>query len=226
MGENRLVGKIIALEGADAAGKGTQVALLRSRIEALGLAVAVYDFPRYETFFGQEIARYLDPGNQLFDKTDPFLMALLYAEDRLGALPQMREDLDRGCCLLLNRYVSSNLAHGAAKYQTMEEAKKFMEKILHVEYVLHRLPLPDLEIFLNVTSGWAARQAAIRRKGRVDAAEADLPYQERTSLMYRWLCENQPNWARIDCYIVGFDTLSREEIHEAIWDEVVKRGWS
>lgn len=229
MDRSTLAGKFIVIEGGDGSGKGTQVALLKERVEAMGIPVRVYDFPRYDTFFGQEVARLLRGEYGPLSSVDPFLAALLYAGDRLDAAPQMRADLSGGCFLIANRYVSSNLAHGGAKYRSLEEAARFVTKVEYLEYAVNCLPRADLQLFLDVPAARARLLLAGKGEreymgGRgVDLAEADLSHQEKAVMMYRWLCENKPYIARLDCTSEAGELLSIEEIHQRIWSEICSR---
>ena len=53
-------GKLIALEGIDGSGKRTQLDLLARELDARGLATLRISFPRYESFFGKLVGRYLN----------------------------------------------------------------------------------------------------------------------------------------------------------------------
>src|SRR5216684_4178204 len=53
-------GKLIALEGIDGSGKRTQLDLLASELDARGLATFRISFPRYESFCGELVGRYLN----------------------------------------------------------------------------------------------------------------------------------------------------------------------
>ena len=52
---------LIAIEGIDGSGKGTQTAQLAKRAEESGLSVSVFSFPGYaKNVFGEAIGRYLN----------------------------------------------------------------------------------------------------------------------------------------------------------------------
>jgi dTMP kinase len=53
-------GKLIVVEGADGAGKATQVKMLLERFRGEGIPVETLEFPRYEdSFFGSYIKEWL-----------------------------------------------------------------------------------------------------------------------------------------------------------------------
>ena len=226
MDRKPIEGSLIVLEGGDGSGKGTQVDLLKDRLEESGYTVRVYDFPRYDTFFGQEVGALMRGEYGSLNKVHPFLAAMLYAGDRLDAAPQMKADLKGGCVVLCNRYVASNLAHGGAKYLSMAEAARFIQKVEFMEYGANNLPVPDLQLFLDVPVEYAQEMLAskgervyLRGKG-VDLAEADLGHQEKAVWMYRWLCENRQNFVRIECEQLGDVDVEKEFRHELIWAEI------
>lgn len=225
MDRKPIKGALIVFEGGDGSGKGTQVSLLKERLEGRGHYVKVYDFPRYERFFGQEVGALMRGDYGPLNKVHPFLAAMLYAGDRLDAAPQMRVDL-KGCVVLCNRYVSSNLAHGAAKCSDLDSAVRFIQKVEFMEYGINNLPQPDLQLFLDVPAEGAVRMLSTKGErvymgGRgMDLAEADLGHQEKVGMMYRWLCENRRGYVRIDCALEFGEVKTKEEIEALIWDEI------
>lgn len=222
-------GKLVVLEGGDGSGKGTQVGRLTERLRGLGHDVSIFDFPRYGTFYGQKVGMLLNGGFGRLSEVPPFLAAMLYAGDRLDAAPQMRSDLAGRGVVLCNRYVASNLAHGGAKYTDVNEALAFIQDVEFMEYGVNALPRPDLQLFLDVPAVHA--QEMLMTKGEreymggkgLDLAEADLSHQEKTVMTYRWLCENRPNFVRIECTKLGDVEKEKEIRHELIWAEINRR---
>ena len=99
---------LVVLEGLDGAGKSTQVRKLRKYLESVCGDVDYIHFPRYDSpVYGSLISRFLRGDFGDIDSVHPQLVALLYAEDRHQAAPQMKAALSAGKTILLDRYVYS-----------------------------------------------------------------------------------------------------------------------
>ena len=137
----------------------------------------------------------------------PQLVALLFAEDRHGAAPEMKRTLQSGGHVLLDRYVYSNIAYQCAKLSNQEEADELREWIFNTEYGNFDLPVPDLNIFLDVPIGFVESKLKSQRagtdrnylEGGQDIHEADIEFQKRVRDIYRKQCLKDPKFIRIDC---------------------------
>lgn len=199
---------LVVLEGLDGAGKSTQVKKLRSYLEGLYGSLEYIHFPRYDApVYGDLISRFLrgDFGNN--ESVHPQLVALLFAEDRHGAAPFMKTCLEDGKCVLLDRYVYSNIAYQCAKLSDPDEAERLRDWIFNTEYGSFELPVPDLNIFLDVPIGFVESKLKSQRggddreylNGAQDIHEADIEFQKRVRAIYRRQCELDPRFIRIDC---------------------------
>ncbi len=199
---------LVVLEGLDGAGKSTQVKKLRSYLESLYGSIEYIHFPRYDApVYGDLISRFLrgDFGNN--ETVHPQLVALLFAEDRHGAAPGMKAELAGGRCVLLDRYVYSNIAYQCAKLADNQEAEALRDWIFNTEYGSFGLPKPDLNIFLDVPISFVESKLAGARggddreylNGAQDIHEADIEFQKRVRDIYRRQCELDPKFIRIDC---------------------------
>ena len=195
---------LIALEGIDGSGKGTQSQLLVERLEADGHRVALLSFPRYaHTFFGARIGDYLNGRFGSLGAVDPFLASLLFAGDRFESKPVLERALAEHDYVVLDRYVASNIAHQGAKAGDFEARAELVRRIEHVEFTLHGLPRPDLTIWLDLPVPLAVRLIAEKAKrsytdAAADLHEADESYLRRVALVYRELSAN-PGWVRVGC---------------------------
>src|ERR1700688_465190 len=147
-------GKLIAIEGIDGSGKRTQLDLLSSELDARGLATFRISFPRYDSFFGKLVGRYLNGEFGALDAVDPHLSALLYAGDRLEAKPDIDAALSAGKIVLADRYIASNMAHQSARV-SHELREGFFAWLRRLGYGVYGLPAGDLVIFLRVPASAA-----------------------------------------------------------------------
>lgn len=199
---------LVVLEGLDGAGKSTQVKKLRTYLESLFGSLEYVHFPRYDApVYGDLISRFLRGDFGSNEAVHPQLVALLFAEDRHGAAPQMRKTLAEGGHILLDRYVYSNIAYQCAKLSDQDEAEKLRDWVFNTEYGDFELPKPDLNIFLDVPISFVESKLKSDRAGQdrdylegaQDIHEADIEFQKRVRAMYTRQCELDPKFIRIDC---------------------------
>ena len=199
---------LVVLEGLDGAGKSTQVKKLREYLESIFGSLEYIHFPRYDApVYGELISRFLRGDFGSNEAVHPQLVALLFAEDRHGAAPDMKRVLASGGTVLLDRYVYSNIAYQCAKLKDAEEAADLREWICNTEYGDFDLPRPDLNIFLDVPIGFVESKLKSQRGGAdrdyldggQDIHEADIEFQKRVRDIYRRQCEIDPKFIRIDC---------------------------
>lgn len=199
---------LIVLEGLDGAGKSTQVARLREYLNQRCGGLEYIHFPRYDApVYGDLIGKFLRGGFGSIGAVHPQLVALLYAEDRHAAVPQMRTALAAGRPVLLDRYVYSNIAYQCAKFADAAQREELRQWILDTEYGTFGLPRPDLNLFLDVPIGFveehlhAPRDGADRDylAGGQDIHEADIRFQAAVRDIYREQALRDPRFLRIDC---------------------------
>ena len=199
---------LVVLEGLDGAGKSTQVKKLRNYLESLFGTIEYIHFPRYDApVYGELISRFLRGDFGSNEAVHPQLVALLFAEDRHGAAPGMKDILSKGGTVLLDRYVYSNIAYQCAKLKDDSEAQKLRDWIFNTEYGDFSLPKPDLNIFLDVPISFVEKKLQSSREGHdrdyldgaQDIHEADIEFQKRVRSIYRKQCESDPDFIRIDC---------------------------
>lgn len=199
---------LVVLEGLDGAGKSTQVKKLRTYLESLFGSLEYIHFPRYDApVYGDLISRFLRGDFGSNEQVHPQLVALLFAEDRHGAAPEMKATLKAGGHVLLDRYVYSNIAYQCAKLPNPNHAEDLREWIFNTEYGAFDLPRPDLNIFLDVPIGFVESKLKSNRggadrnylEGGQDIHEADIEFQKRVRAIYQRQCEIDPKFIRIDC---------------------------
>ena len=199
---------LVVLEGLDGAGKSTQVKKLRTYLESLYGSLEYVHFPRYDALvYGDLISRFLRGDFGSNESVHPQLVALLFAEDRHGAAPAMKETLEKGGVILLDRYVYSNIAYQCAKLKNDQEAEALRDWIFNTEYGDFALPKPDLNIFLDVPISFVESKLKADRAGDdrdylaggQDIHEADIEFQKKVRAIYQRQCELDPKFIRIDC---------------------------
>ena len=223
---------LIVLEGLDGAGKSTQVKRLKAYLERRCEALRYIHFPRYDApVYGDLIGRFLRGDFGSVESVHPQLVALLFAEDRHGAAPEMTQALEDGATVLLDRYVYSNVAYQCAKLPDAQEAERLRRWILETEYGPFGLPRPDLNIFLDVPIGFVEQSLAAHREGAErdyldggsDIHEADLSLQRRVREMYRSQAAMDPNFIVVDCADNRGAMLPPDAISEKVKSVVDKK---
>lgn len=227
---------LFVIEGLDGVGKSTQVKRLRRYLEDLPQPLDYIHFPRYDApVYGELISRFLRGDFGANDVVHPQLVALLYAEDRHGAAPDMKRTLENGGNVLLDRYVYSNVAYQCAKVSDVLERKSLRKWIVDTEYGDFGLPRPDLNIFLDVPLGFVERKLRGQRggadrdylEGCRDIHEADMDFQRRVREVYVEQCGEDPRFISIDCSDREGNMLPPDAIFakiRAAVDNVLKGG--
>ncbi|MHC4697492.1 MAG: dTMP kinase [Planctomycetota bacterium] len=192
---------LIAIEGIDGVGKGTQSALLVKRLQNVGRRPHLLSFPAYSTFFGSLVAEYLNGAFGTLHSLDARLAALLYALDRWHVFQGLRSaayDI-----IVVDRYVPSNVAHHAAKL-TAVERDGLIDWIQHLEYTVFGLVVPDLVILLDADPEIALRQVASKPvrsyTSKVhDLHESDSVYIRRVREVFLDLARRNPDFVVVRC---------------------------
>lgn len=226
---------LIVLEGLDGAGKSTQVRMFREYLESVCPKVEYIHFPRYDApVYGELISKFLRGGFGSIGTVHPQLVALLFAEDRHGAAPLIRETLEEGGTVLLDRYVYSNIAYQCAKLASDIEAEELRRWILETEYGQFGLPLPDLNLYLDVPISFVEKSLASHRDGDdrsylhggSDIHEADIAFQCRVRDFYRRQVGLDPTFLTVGCSDADGRMLAPDLIFNKIKDtyENSKKG--
>jgi dTMP kinase len=193
---------LVAIEGIDGSGKGTQAERLRAGLVADGVSCSLMSFPRYEaTLFGRAVGDFLNGRFGTLEQVDPHLAALLYAGDRLESRDDLLAAIDTHDVVVLDRYVASNIAHQGAK-TAPEERQKIIDWISQIEHEIYGLPYADLTILLDVHVPTAVELIA-RKSARTytdqkaDLQEANSEYLSSVRKLYCELANSQPNWQSV-----------------------------
>lgn len=197
------MGRLVVIEGLDGAGKRTLADGLSTALHARGARVARMAFPRYDLDVHAELAR-----DALYGRLGDLAgsvhgMAVLFALDRRGAAEQLRALRRRYDVVLLDRYVASNAAYGAARLHEDPQGP-FVEWVRGLEVDRFGVPVPDLQLLLRVPLHIAAARAD--RRADADSArtkdlyETDHGLQARCAAVYDGLAASDwlAPWSVLD----------------------------
>jgi dTMP kinase len=220
------VSYLVAIEGIDGSGKGTQAQRLLQRLKSQRRRAALLSFPRYDaTFFGKAVGQYLNGAFGSLTEVHPFFAALLFAGDRFESRGTLMEALASNDVVVLDRYVASNVAHQAARLE--ESARqKLIESIERLEFDVYQMPRPDLVVLLDLSvanaQGLIVNKPARSYTDRpADIQEADADYLARVRDLYLHLASAEPNWLVVSCERQG-KLRSIDDIAEEIADLVAR----
>lgn len=218
-------GKLIVIDGSDSSGKATQTARLVAQLKKEGYKVATIDFPRYyDSFYGKMIARYLRGEFGPVDKVNPYFASLLYAGDRFLFRDKIKNWLNAGRIVIVDRYVSANMIHQTAKLKKEKEKNEFLKWLETLEFEINKIPRPDLVIYLYVPVK-ILLELKKRRKGKKylkkakDIHETNVWYLKKVEEQALALARRFRDWKMINCVKAG-QLLEIETIHREIFELV------
>lgn len=200
--------KFIVIEGLDGSGKSTQINLVKKYFDQKGIQSKFIHFPRMDsTIYGDLIARFLRGELGDINSVNPYLVALIYAGDRSDAASTLQKWMHDGAVVIADRYLYSNIAFQCAKLADPGQRDKLAAWIKTLEYDYNKIPVPDLNLFLNVPFDFTRKSLHNGRngsdrdylKGETDIHEADLSFQEKVREVYLWQVEENPDFEMIDC---------------------------
>ena len=121
--------------------------------------------------------------------------------------PVIRRWLDEGKFVILDRYVYSNVAYQCAKIGDAASRERLRDWIVDLEYDYHKIPQPDVSLFLDVPFGFTRRKLEEVREGddrgylhgKKDIHEASLTLQQRVREVYLGQAERDDRFRVVDC---------------------------
>jgi len=218
---------LIVIEGLDGAGKSTQIKLLQEYFDSNKLECRYLHFPRTDTpWFGDMISRFLRGEFGSIDEVNPYIVALLYAGDRMDAASSIREWLKKGIYVLLDRYVYSNVAYQCAKVEDSDGRKELKKWIFGLEFEHFGIPVPSVNIFLDVPLSFTEKSLLSGRSGddrrylngNNDIHESSIDFQSRVREVYLETASNDPTLKIINCKTMSGEMMTAEDIHHKIKD--------
>jgi dTMP kinase len=218
------MGLLLAFEGIDGSGKGTQAARLAETAAAAGHTVASFSFPLYDDNpFSRAIGAYLNGDYGGLDEVHPALSALLYACDRYHARPRLEAALAEHDLVICDRYVGSNLAHQGSQLEG-EERTALLRWLVDVEYGEFALPRPGLIVLLDAPAT-LARELVARKGARSyttlehDILESDTAHGNASREIYLELAREE-GWHVVAAAGDNGDVRGVDEIADEIWAAV------
>lgn len=128
-------GLLVAFVGIDQSGKSTMIQYVNDKLLEAGIKTKVLQFPMRSTPIGSMINEYLKTNIEL----EPHIAHLLFSANRWEFAKELKEMLNEGTTVILDRYIHSGLAYSWAK------ADMDMDWCKHPDF---GLPKPDVVFFL------------------------------------------------------------------------------
>ena len=197
----------ITFEGIDGSGKSTQIELLRDKLNSSNHNVEVFREPGGTVISEKIRSILLDPEFEIHPVTELLLFSA--ARSQLIA-EKVQPLLKRGTVVILDRFYDSTIA-----YQGYGRRSVPLEQISELNAIASHQIKPDLTFYLKIDLESAQKRTASLRKDRMERA-GDAFYQK--------VIEGFNQLARTQERITTLDaTLSPEELHQKVWDQVTAR---
>ncbi len=216
---NKKQGYMIAVEGADKAGKHTQVMKIVDYLRSRGIATETLDFPQYNAYFGRFVKDYL---NGKFGATRDLpaeYTMLPYALDRQQHQPLLKSWLDAGKWVVLDRYTYSN-AFSVAKCPRNQWTQK-IQFLQDLEFNQMNIIRPDHNIYLYLDPkiSYNMRNQGLKayQNGKPDIHESDFQLLYDVSNVYRQIAASDPkNWTVVDEMRANNTRMSIDEVFNTL----------
>jgi len=216
-------GKLIVIEGTDCSGKETQSKLIIERFKKDNIDFEYFCFPNYDSPTGKIVGgpylgkEYICEGwfSETAPLVDPKVSSLYYAADRRYNIGIIKEKLEKGINVILDRYFYSNMAHQGGKIEDKEKRYDMYKWLETLEVDLLELPVADIKIFLHVPYNISLKLKQ-NRKESLDQHEKDPKHLIDAENAYLEISELY-GFEKIECY-KNDDILSIEEINNKIYE--------
>lgn len=209
-----MAGRFVTFEGGEGAGKSTQIARLKDRLEQLGHPVLVTREPGGSPF-AEEVRSFILNGHA--KPLGPFAEALMFAAARIDHLDKtIKPALKNGTTVLCDRFADSTRAYqgssGTISSETIDE----------LERVALAGTKPDLTLILDLPAEVGLARAGERqaRKGQgMDRFEDEsLSFHQKLRQAFLAIAEADPQ----RCVVINADQ-SPDDVETAIWTALSER---
>ncbi|MBN1599664.1 MAG: dTMP kinase [Bacteroidales bacterium] len=224
--------QFIVIEGLDGSGKSTQIRYVKEYLEKRDLKTKFIHFPRTDSpIWGELISRFLRGELGDINNVDPYIVAMLYAGDRKDAAALLEDWMEQNYMVIADRYLYSNIAFQCAKIEDQTERDKLAKWIKHLEYTYNKIPVPDLNIFLNVPFEFTRSNLINARNGNDrdylngadDIHESDLVLQQKVREIYIWQVRGNEDFEMIDCSDNNGNMLTSEIISKLLIGKIEQK---
>ena len=220
-------GKIIVIEGTDCSGKETQTIKLLDRLREDKRLTERKSFPDYNSPTGKIIGgpylgkQYITNGwfPEGAMNVNPAVASLYYAADRLYNIGEIKDLVKKDCIVLIDRYVSSNMAHQGGKVFDKKRRLAMYKWLDELEYKLCKLPKPDITFFLHLPYKYSLELKKNRKEGS-DQHEISEEHLKNAEEAYLELAKLY-NWQVINC-VKDEKIRSIDDIHTEIYNILEK----
>lgn len=213
-------GFLIAVDGTDGSGKGTQTRLLCEALEKRGVEYRYIDFPTYDKDWSALVSIYLggvfgnDPG-----AVNAYAASSFYSMDRYCSyMLDWKKDYDAGKVIVANRYTTANAVHQLAKLGR-DEYDGFLQWLFDFEQNKLGLPAPDAVFYLALEPQLSIKlveQRCLRTGAHKDIHE-NVAHLTAATAAAGYACDKL-GWTRIQCSTDGV-MRTVEDIHEEIMEK-------
>ena len=215
------MGRLIAIEGLDGAGKNTQSEKLLRYLAGKGRKVRKIDFPNYGGQGSALVKMYLsgELGSSP-DDTNPYAASSFFACDRyISYVTDWKSFLDDADSVVIaNRYTTANAYHQLSK-MPREEWDHFLDWLWDYEFSKLGLPEPSDVLLLSVPASVSLaniEKRSERNNVKKDIHEKDPGYLERSREAAEYAA-SRLGWKVIDCAPDGTQ-LSVDDVFSLIFD--------
>ena len=210
--------RLIAIDGLDGSGKGTQTELLCRYLEKKGYAYKKLSFPNYDMDSSMLVKMYLrgDFGSDP-EAVNPYAASSFFAVDRYASYKlKWQADYEAGKILIADRYTTANAVHQLSKLNKTDW-EFYLDWLENYEFELLGIPKPQKVIYLCVPPELSLE--LIEKRSAETGVKKDIHESSaehiRKSYSAAIFAAKYFGWDQIDCSVNG-KMRSIEDIHKEI----------
>lgn len=191
--------RLIAIDGLDGSGKGTQSEKLYDHLINNGKDARLISFPTYQEPASSLVSFYLSGGlGGAPEDTCAEAASAFFACDRyVSYRTDWKKDYDRaGCIVIANRYTTANAVHQLSKLPR-EKWDDFLPWLFDFEFNRLALPAPDDVVYLDVPVD-ISMSLVDSRGNKKDIHETAHEYLENSYAAAHY-CADKLGWIKINC---------------------------